>query len=303
MKKFVTSIRTPLFFTLFFLIISGRCQVLAHSLWVNINDSLTHPPGHVMISLGWGHTIPLDDFLISGAGTVPIEKYNLVAPDNSKTAMALPETKQKQGVSSKTGMMIVPGDLGLRKISLTDNTLEGTYQVIAESRASYFTGYIDSKGKHHMTAKPMDEIKDAKSFDFSTRYKAVAKSYFAVKKWTPPAPAGHDLEILPETDLSSVKKGDLVKFGITLKGRPVTCDMHGMNYMTASSNAFGGPDNFMLAAYIREGKAQIRIPASGEWVCLVMVEKKVAKDNQLKDIAGKCQSIYYMSTISFTAKP
>ncbi len=278
-------------------------SVSAHSLWVNINESFAHPPGHVITSLGWGHAMPLDDFLVSEAGIVDIEKYSLVGPDNSITPMPLPVIKQEKATASKTGMTIVPGDLGLRKISLTDKTMPGTYQVAAESKATYFTGYVDAKGKNRMTTKPMDEIKEAQSFNFSTRYKAMAKSYFSIEKWTPPTPLGYDLEIMPETDMTNVKADDLVKFTITLNGKPVTCDMKGMNYLHMTSNTFGGPDKYMLTAYIMNGSAQIRVPTPGAWRASVTVEKMVTKDNELKQLAGKCRSINYAASVSFTAKP
>ena len=277
--------------------------VNAHSLWVNINESFAHPPGHVITSLGWGHAMPLDDFLVSEAGPIDIEKYSLVGPDNSISPIPLPVIKQEKAATSKTGMAIVPGDLGLRKISLTDKTMPGTYQVAAESKATYFTGYVDANGKHKMTTKPMDEIKGAKSFDFSTRYKATGKSYFGIEKWTKPQPLGYDLEIMPDTDMSNVRAGDLVKFTVTLKGKPLTCDMQGMNYLHMTSNTFGGPDNYMLTAYIMNGKAQIRVPTPGAWMTTVTVKKMVTKDNELKNLAQKCQSIYYGATVAFTAKP
>nr|WP_319494467.1 DUF4198 domain-containing protein [uncultured Desulfobacter sp.] len=277
--------------------------VYAHSLWVNINESFAHPPGHVITSLGWGHAMPMDDFLMSEAGAIEIEKYSLVSPDNSITPIPLPVIKQENVTESKTGMSIVPGDLGLRKISLTDKTMPGTYQVTAESKATYFTKYLDADGKPKMVTKPMDEIKGAKSFEFSTRYKAVGKSYFGIEHWTQPKLLGYELEILPETDMSNIKAGDLVKFTVTLNGKPLTCDMKGMNYLHMTSNTFGGPDKYMLTAYIMDGKAQIRVPTPGAWMASVTVKKVVSKDNELKNLVNKCRSIYYGSTVSFSAKP
>ncbi|MCG8632689.1 MAG: DUF4198 domain-containing protein, partial [Desulfobacterales bacterium] len=151
--------------------------------------------------------------------------------------------------------------------------------------------------------KPMDEIKGAKSFDFSTRYKAVATSYIGVKNWTKPVSVGHDLELMPETDLSRVKAGDVVRFAVSLKGKSVTSDMEGLNFLHMTSNTFGGPDNYMLAAYVLDGKAQIRVPTAGEWVASVMIKKEVRPDNELRALSKKCKSIYYGSTVSFNAKP
>ena len=278
-------------------------QATAHSLWVNVHESFTHPPGHAMVSLGWGHVVPMDDFLMSEAGAVTIERYDLVGPDGSATPMGLPVIKQEKVIDSKTGMAIVPGDLGLRKVALTKETQPGTYAVVAESKASFFTGYVDENGKHKMTTKGMDEIKGAKSFDFSTQYKAVAISYIGIKKWTQPVAAGHDLELLPATDLSRVRAGDLVKFTATLKGIPLNSDMEAIRYLVMTSNTFGGPDNYMLSAYIMDGKAQIRVPTAGEWMVSVLVKKDVRTDNELKALVKKCKSVYYGSTVTFNAKP
>ncbi len=297
MKKLKTLITVPLALGII------ASQAAAHSLWVNVHESFTHPPGHVLTSLGWGHQVPMDDFLMSEAGAVNIERYDLVGPDGSATPMALPVVKKEEITTSKTGMTIQPGDLGLRKVALTEETKSGTYAVTAESKATFFTGYVDAKGKHQMTTKPMDEIKGAKSFDFSTRYKAVGTSYFGIKEWTKPVALGHDLALIPETDLSQVKAGDIVQFTVTLKGEPVTSDMHGVNYLHMTSNTFGGPDKYMLAAYILDGKAQIRIPTTGEWVASVTVKKDVRPDNELKHLAKKCQNIYYGATVSFNTRP
>ncbi|SDU29427.1 MULTISPECIES: DUF4198 domain-containing protein [Desulfobacula] len=278
-------------------------NVFAHSLWVNLNESFSHPPGHVISSLGWGHSVPMDDFLMSKGGAVTIERYDLVGPDNSKTAMPLPVIKQEKVFESKTGMNIVTGDLGLRKISLTEDTQPGTYQVIAESKATFFTGYVDKNGKVKMTTKPMDKIKGAKKFNYSTRYKAVAKSYMGIKKWTQPMPAGHELELMPTCDLSNVRAGGIVSFEASLNGKKLNCDMDGMNYLLAKSNTYGVPDGFMLSAYIMDGKARVRIPTAGEWVVIVMVQKEVTPENELKDLVGKCTMVHYGATVSMNVKP
>ena len=297
MKKRFTAL-----FTLMAVLIFST-NVFAHSLWINLNESFAHPPGHAISSLGWGHVVPMDDFFMSEAGAVTIERYELVGPDNSKTAIPLPIIKKEKIVKSKTGMDIIPGDLGLRKISLTKETVPGTYQVVSESKATFFTGYVDKSGKTKMATKAMDEIKDAKTFNFSCRYKAVAKSYMAINKWTTPKPAGHELELMPTCDLSDVHAGDLITFETMLNGKKLNCDMDGMNYLFATSNTYGGPDKFFLASYIMDGKAQVRVPTAGEWVVSVMVRKEVKPDNELKHLVEKCQTIYYGATVSLSVKP
>lgn len=149
----------------------------------------------------------------------------------------------------------------------------------------------------------MDEIKGAKRFNFSTRYKAVGKSFMGIKKWMKPMPSGHDLELMPTCDLSDVHVGDIITFEASLKGKKLNCDMDGMNYLFAVSNTCGGLDKFMFASFIFGGKAQIRVPTAGEWVISVMVKKMVSPENELKDLVGQCRSVYYGATISLNVKP
>lgn len=295
-KKLISSL-------LFFTIIGISTSAVAHSLWVNLNESFDHPPGHAITSLGWGHSVPLDDFLASASGNVNIVRYDLVSPDNKISKIPLPVIKKEKILTAKSGMKIQAGDLGIRKISLTKKTEPGTWEVIVESGATYFTQYIDKKGKVKMATKPMDDIKGAKKFNFSCRYKATAKSFMGIEKWTTPKPAGHELELMPTCDLSNVHAGDMISFEATLKGKKLTCDMDGMNYLMATSNTYGGPDKFMLCSHLFDGKAQMRVPTAGQWVVSVMVRKEVKPDNELKELVKKCQIVYYGATISLSVKP
>jgi uncharacterized GH25 family protein len=52
-------------------------SVSAHTLWVNTFESRTHKPAHVLCSVGWGHTIPLDDL----PQQVALKSYTLYDPD------------------------------------------------------------------------------------------------------------------------------------------------------------------------------------------------------------------------------
>jgi uncharacterized GH25 family protein len=216
----------------------------------------------------------------------------------------MPVLKMEDVIKTSGGMTAQCGDMGIRKLSLTDKTKLGTYQVVAASKESYFTMYLDKKGKRKMVTKPLDEVKDAQKILTSIKYKAFARAFFAVKKWTAPEPLGHNLELLPMTDLSNVHVGDVVPFQISLMGKPFSMGADTIEYMTAPhSNSFGGPDNFFLSAYILNGKAQFRMPAAGQWVVNVYVRQDVTPESDLKELVGKCTTVYYASTISFNVKP
>jgi uncharacterized GH25 family protein len=278
-------------------------QAMAHTLWINLYESFAHPPGHAIVSLGWGHVVPMDDLLVSEAGPLQLATYELVDPDFNRTAIPMPVLKMEDVIETSSGMTAQCGDMGIRKLGLTDKTKAGTYQVAVTSKDNYFTMYLDKKGKQKMVTKPLDQVKGVGKLLTSIKYKSFAKAFFAVKKWTAPKPLGFDLEIMPMTDLSNVHVGDVAPFQITFMRKPFSCGPGGIEYITATSNSFGGPDGFFLSAYIMNGNAQFRMPAAGQWVVNVYVKQDVTSESNLKDLVGKCTTVYYAGTISFNVKP
>ena len=222
---------------------------MAHTLWINLYESFAHPPGHAIVFLGWGHVVPMDDLLVSEAGPLQLATYELVDPDFNRTALPMPVVKMEDVIETSSGMTAQCGDMGIRKLGLTDKTKAGTYQVAVTSKDNYFTMYLDKKGKQKMVTRPLDQVKGVGKILTSIKYKSFAKAFFAVKKWTDPKPLGFDLEIMPMTDLSNVHVGDVVPFQITFMGKPFSCGPDGIEYITATSNSFGGPDGFFLSAY------------------------------------------------------
>jgi uncharacterized GH25 family protein len=295
--------RTSLSIIVGLLLIAFSSTAMAHTLWINLYESFAHPPGHAMVSLGWGHVVPMDDFLASKDGSLQLATYDLIDPDLNRTALPMPVLKMEDVIETSGDMTAQCGDLGIRKLSLTDKTKPGTYQVVVSSKENFFTMYLDKKGKQKMVMKPLDEVKGAHKVLFSVKYKSFAKAFLAVEKWTDPKPLGFELELMPVTDLSNVHVGDVVPFQISFMGKPFSCGPDGIEYITATSNSFGGPDNFFLAAYIMNGKAQFRMPAAGQWVANVYVKQDVTPESDLKELVGKCTTVYYAGTISFNVKP
>ncbi len=285
------------------LLLAFASPVRAHTLWVNLYESFAHKPEHIITSLGWGHTVPMDDILDREV-PIPLDAYELFGPDMERNALPLPVLeKEKKKIKNGSGLEILCGDLGARTFTLTDKTRPGTYQVTAVTRANYYSMYLDKEGKRKWASKPMDEIEGAQKVLSGMKYKAFAKAFFAIKNWTDPKPLGHDLEIMPETDLSNVHVGDLVPLGVLFTGKPLVGTPENMHYITATSNTFGGPDGFFLAARVWNGKAQFRMPTAGQWVVNIYVIQDVAKDPALKNLKGKCSSVWYAGTLSFQVKP
>lgn len=295
--------RTSLSVIVGLLLIGFSSQAMAHTLWINLYESFAHPPGHAMVSLGWGHTVPMDDLLASEAGALQLATFDLIDPDLKRTGLPMPVLEMEDVIETSGGMTAQCGDLGIRKLGLTNKTKPGTYQVVVASKDNYFTKYLNKKGKQKVVAKPLNEIKDVRKVLFSAKFTSFAKAFFAVEKWTDPQPLEYDLELMPMTDLSNVHAGDVVPFQITFMGKPLSCGYDNVEYITATSNAFGGPDGFFLSAYIMNGKAQFRMPTAGQWVVNVYIRQDVTPESDLKKLVGKCKTVYYSSTISFHVKP
>ena len=275
----------------------------AHTLWVNLTESFVHPPGHVTAILGFGHCLPLDDLLTGDAGVIRLKNYLLVDPQGQSVDLGLPSAKVDPKQDTDMGLSVQKGDLGLRKIALSGTPKPGTYQVAAQSQPTFFTMYLDKKGKQRMAPKPMDAVKDAGKVLASMKYISYSKAFFAIKQWSEPKPLGYDLEIIPLTDLSKVRQNELVRFRVTYKGKPLSISASDILSMTCDSNTFGGPDGFRLSCYIINGQAQFRIPTAGQWVANIYLHKRVPGNPELADLQGKCTDVYIAGSVGFTVKP
>lgn len=282
--------------------ISFSTTVFAHSLWINAFESRGHKLGHTMLSLGWGHALPMDDILTSPTGRIGIEHFELIEPDLKKTDLRKPEFKLSTPALTTGNFDLFAADLGTQKIALKENSAEGVYQISAISKPTFYTQFIDNNGKTRLKLKPKNEVKDVKKVLMSVKYQAFAKSYMTVGKWSNPKPLGHGLEIIPRTDLSNLHIGDLVEVDVLFYGKPLDATPKSIDYITAHSSSFGQSDGFSLFSYIKKGKAQFRVQSSGQWLIGVSHKENVTEDGPLKDLYGKANQVFHGGSLSFTVK-
>lgn len=275
----------------------------AHMFWINLVDSKEHNPAHIMTSLGFGHVLPMDDFLASKHGVIKLNKYQVYGPDMKFEPLGLPDTKVMPPKKTDLNLEISTGALGVRKLDFSDSMKEGTYQVYAESTPMFFTKYMDTSNKIRMAPKSMDDIKNLKKVIGSFKYQSFAKAYFSNGQWTSPKAIGSDLEILPMTDLTNIHANDMVRFKVKFKGKSVTSNSKRMRYLMCSSNTFGGPDGYKLASMMMDGNAQFRIPTPGQWVVNIYYDEDVDQNKDLKNLKGKCTKVYTAASIFFNVKP
>nr|WP_319396744.1 DUF4198 domain-containing protein [uncultured Desulfobacter sp.] len=275
----------------------------AHSLWVNCFDSTKiHQPGHATISLGWGHTMPIDDMPNSVMAKLNIAEFNLADPAGNRNKLYKPEPKTVKAFKSNANYDLYISDVANQQIALKKETKQGVYLIAAVSQKATYTQYIDTKGRTRFALKPMDAIDGIQKVLSSVQYQAFAKSYLAVGKWTMPRPAGHDLEITPLTDLSRVKPGDMVEFDVRFHGKPMTWGPNSQSYITGYSPSFGG-ERFAVFSMVLEGKAQFKVQNAGQWRVNILSSKMVTQDGPLKDLYGKVKTVNNAATLTFTVRP
>jgi hypothetical protein len=270
----------------------------AHSVWINSFESFAHTPPHTMVSLGWGHALPMDDILTSPNGRIAIERFELLGPDLKKTDLLKPEFKLSKPDLSTHNFDLFAADLATQKVAFKKDSAQGVYQFSAVSKPTFYTQYIDKKGKTRLQLKPKNEVKDIKKVLMAVKYQAFAKSYLTVGKWTNPKPLGHGLEIIPRTDLSNLHVGDLVEVDVLFYGKPLNATAKSMEYITAQSSSFGQSDGFSLLSYLMKGKAQFRVQS------MITVNHKddVTADGSLKDLYGKVDQVYHGASLTFNVK-
>lgn len=287
---------------LFTALLFSASMANAHSVWINAFESRAHLSQHTMVSLGWGHALPMDDILTSSNGRIAIDRFELLDPELKKTDLLKPEFKLSRPDLETPNFDLFAADLGTQKIAMKKESAAGVYQLSAVSRPTFYTHYIDKTGKTRMQLKPKNELDDIKKVLMAVKYQAFAKSYITVGKWTDPKPLGHDLEIIPRTDLSDLHVGDLVEVKVLFYGKPLTITAKSMEYITAQSSSFGQSDGFFLMSYIMEGKAQFRVQSSGQWMIGVYHKDGVTADGPLKALYGKAEQVYHSASLTFTVK-
>lgn len=282
--------------------IVGVNSLSAHSFWINSFESFTHAPGHTTVGLGWGHAIPVDDILNSPNGKVIVQDFTITSPKGKVTELRVPSSKVKDPSKKANAFDVYEADLGFQKIALKKNSPKGVYKITATSQPTIYTKYIDNKDRERLKLTTMDKIKDIKKILMSVKYQAFAKSYLTIGKWSKQKATNKGLEIIPKTDLSNVKVGDLVKFEVLFHGQPLSVSAKSMEFITAMSNTFGQNDNFSLFSYIQNGKAQFRVQTAGQWIVTCNHKDAVTKNGPLKHLVGKVNAVFNGASITFNVK-
>jgi len=274
-------------------------QGWAHTFRVNAFSAEKHHLPHAMVSLGWGHNLPVCDILNSPNGRVLVERFEVFDPSLKRVALRIPPHMTSEPDTSTSNIDVFDADLAMHKISLKEASEKGTYQVSAATKPTYYVIFKDKKGRKRIKMKPMDEVTGISEVLIAARYQAFAKAYFTNGPWNPPKALGHRLEIIPLTDLTQLKTGDLVAVKVLYDGQPLNHSPKSKEFITAKSNGFGQHEGFALFSKIKKGRAAFRVQRPGQWIIDVSHSDVIKPDGPLKEFAGKARQLYHAASLTF----
>jgi uncharacterized GH25 family protein len=286
---------------------------MARKLWINLVESFSlhktmdEPPKHFTASLGFGHVLPMDDLLMHKEGGLPLQSFTLHDPNNATTELRLPAPESYTMKEASCGLTVETGDFAVHKFSIGDDAIKGTYQLAAESTDFFISQYEDQQGHMVWDPKPMDEVAQDQKILASFRTKIYAKAFTSAGEWNKPQSLGHELELIPETDLTQVMPGEPVTFDVQYMGEPFTCTQGNMEYVVAASNTYGGEgggstEGFFLSAYAINGKVRFAFPSAGQWIVSAFSNQWVRDDDNWKHLNGKCQRVFHCASVAFNVK-
>lgn len=266
----------------------------SHVLWINV---VPQAEEHVIVSLAYGDFLPHSELMATDWGAMTVKSYELVTPAGERSSLEPPVVKT-QPKKSATGNVTIEGtgDTGIRKVSFSPQTTKGTYQAIAQTPVFQYTKYRDRAGAEHYSDEPPEKLPDAvKILDRSFEVMFM-KATFSVGGWSEPQPVGQLFEIVPLTDLSEAKVGDVVRFKVLFDGRAWV--PQGISpQLTAHNSAFGDTSGVYVPLAFGEGS--FRLTHAGLWKINARFRASVGNDERygrLAPTAPKEAPIFFETT-------
>jgi hypothetical protein len=99
----------------------------AHSFWINAFESQGHHSQHAMISLSWGHALPMEDILVSHNALISIDRFELVDPQLKHTELIKPVPKLSEASLTTSDFDLIAADLGTQKAAFKKESAKGVY--------------------------------------------------------------------------------------------------------------------------------------------------------------------------------
>jgi len=306
MKSISNLLKTRLIqLTLLLFLCGFISEAQAHSLFISTMGSTSHAPGHANVVIGWGHSMPCDAFL----DAKDIESYAVYSPSLKRMDFEFDAMANKGMYAQKASYRksykdasVQGGSYFGQQILFNNESPKGTYQVSLSSKPMYWGVWTDKNGKRQSNVESFNKFKDKAKKVITSQYLLYfAKSCVTLEEWTKPKELGHDLEIIPLTDLSNVKVGDEVSFRILFKGKRFSGTKF-EEQLTTVSESYGEGHKYGVVAWIVGGKASLKVPTPGQWVVTAHKKVPVTKNNDFKTFFGKANEIVFVASFTFYVK-
>ena len=258
---------------------------------------------NVAANIGWGHTLPMDDFLQGDM----ISGYEVFDPDMRAVKFKV-DKNANEGLEDKIytqkpdasfpSATIFQGDSFAKKLYFDAGAKSGVYQFAASTYGVQFAIWDDEKGRQKWGRKYLDELKNAKNIKLCWNFKSYAKAFVTKGEWSQPLAIGHELEFIPLGDLSKLKVGDEVEFKVLFRGEPLhsVSEKGGLPDTISAFNEYLG-DAF-IGAYVIRGNVKFKLVKPGRWLLTLGVVRPVDKDTA-PELIGKAINVGYQATATF----
>jgi len=239
--------------------------VKAHTLWINVTPG-TEGTALVATSIGYGHLMPTEETLVPSWGDTTLAKYEVINPEGKRSPLGLLELVRKP-IVHENGLAIQNGsDSGFRRVEFSEESINGTYQFAAETPVFRFYTYQDKNGDKQSLENPPENINvrdlgTISSTEIEMNYLSAAYAY---NEWTTYQPVGHVLEIMPLSNLKTLKSGEQASFQVLFEGKPLDQSVFGKVYINAFSSAYSGTEH-LTAELNNDGTGSFKLPFAGHW--------------------------------------
>ncbi len=239
--KFVIGSRA--WWTVLTLMMLTPSLVLAHSLFIQSGRYHVSSGKGSPLFFCYGHHFPVDD----AVRRKKLTYVKVIDPENIETQISLRDEKSLHSY-------------------IVDYSKSGTYVLVAETKPGLFAMYTDEKGRKRHSFKPLSTFAGtAQSIESSMRSSQWAKSYVVCDEPSKsfPAQIGLPLELVPEQDPSTLKRGDSLTFMVSYDGKPY----QGEGFWDATYSGFSteAEDMYIQRSAVAGGKFTLPIDASGRW--------------------------------------
>lgn len=248
-----------LFFCLALIVSSSPAS--AHFPWINAADYSISPGSSPDLTIGWGHAYPFAPFLKKDS----VEGLSLSGPGK-----ILPRAvfESDMEISTEAGL-----------------TTPGAYIVSLSRKPGFHTK--TATGYHSSSKEGLDNV-------IACSYSHMgAKAILTVGdgKGKVDTPVGHPLEIIPLTNPSGIRPGDMMDVKILYKGNPWS----GLVYATYAGFSTEKETFAYTTKTDKQGVARIRMLTHGVWLI------KASQEEDYPD-AAQCDIEKYLASLTFEIK-